>query len=90
VSEIAITRFDFNGYAGFKYVATAVRTAGGNLRLVAWGIDSWGNIKRHGDSGNQAGAASKIQIGWSQESNRLVTSARDSDGNLKVIAWRPY
>ena len=86
VQEIAITPFNFN-YAGWDYVATAVRTEEGNLRVIAWGIDSYGNIKRHGDSENLAGAASHLEIGWSQESNRIVTTMKDSDGNLRAIAW---
>jgi hypothetical protein len=89
VSEIAITAFDFN-YFSWDYVATAVRTNEGTLKVIAWGIDSDGNIKRHGDSGNQAGEATHIEIGWSQESSRLVTAMRDSAGNLKAIAWRVY
>jgi hypothetical protein len=89
VSEIDIVEYN-DSVPGFNdFVVTAVRTAEGNLRLIAWGINS-GDIVRLGDSGNLAGNATQIRVAWSNNNQRLVTTLRDSDGNLRVIAWRIY
>jgi hypothetical protein len=61
---------------------TAVRTASGNLKLIAWGISPDGTrIDRLGDSGDRAGAVSEIAIA------ETVTAVRTGSGNLKLISW---
>jgi hypothetical protein len=72
----------------FKHVVTAVRTAEGNLRLIAWGVDTAGNLIRRGTSENVVAPATKINVEWSTTASRIITSVRDSDGNLRIIAWR--
>ncbi len=69
-----------------RRVVTAVRTSGGNLRLIVWRVASNGMITRRGDSGNAAGAATFIRSavdGFGQ----ALTSCRTGSGNLRVISW---
>ncbi len=89
VTEIAVTAYNFIVPDMNQYVVTAVRTAEGNLKLIAWGING-GDIVRLGDSGNLAGAATQIDVAWANNSQRIVTSLRDGDGDLRVIAWDVY
>ncbi len=65
-------------------VITAVRTAQGNLRLISWQVSGSGAISRLGDSGDQAGTASYIDIA---RGNRVVTACRNGSGNLMLISW---
>lgn len=84
VSLISSARLHAEG--GGKLV-TAVRDGGGNLKVIAWEVDSSGVIQRRGSA--QAGAVSKISATAiaNQFGNRFVTAVRESGGNLKVIAW---
>ena len=43
-------------------MVTAVRTAGGRLRLISWQLNTAGPVTRLGDSGDAAGGASNIDI----------------------------
>jgi len=64
-------------------VITAVRTAGGKLKLIPWQVDSSGRILRMPDSGDQE-TASDIGIAVGQ---RIVTAFRANSGKLKLISW---
>jgi hypothetical protein len=79
VSEIA----SVNGRQSGR-VITAVRTGQGTLRLISWQVSGTGPIARLADSGNQAGAASSIDIATG---NRVVTALRNGSGNLMLISW---
>lgn len=65
-------------------IITAVRTAQGTLKLIAWQINTSNPIGRLGDSGDQAGAASHIDIA---RGTRVVTALRNGSGNLMLISW---
>jgi len=79
VSEIAAVSGAQSGR-----VITAVRTGQGTLRLISWQVSGSGPISRLSDSGNQAGAASNIDIA---RGNRVVTALRNGSGNLMLISW---
>lgn len=89
VSEIDVVAYHDSVPGMNHFVVTAVRTAEGNLRLIAWGING-GDIVRLGDSGDQAGSATSIRVGWSNNSQRIVTAMRDGEGKLRVVTWQPY
>lgn len=65
-------------------VITAVRTSQGTLQLISWQVSGTGSIARLADSGNQAGAASNIDIA---RGSRVVTALRSGSGNLLLISW---
>lgn len=65
-------------------MVTAVRTAAGQLRLIAWRINDAGPVTRLGDSGETAGAASDIDIA---KGARFVVACRDGSGHVKLISW---
>ena len=67
---------------------TAVRTSNGTLRLIAWRVSALGGVARTADSGNQAGAATYIDITRGPTSPTFVTACRTSSGKLRLIAWR--
>ena len=79
VSEIAATVGAQSGR-----VITAVRTAQGALRLISWQVSGSNPVARLGDSGDQAGAASSIDIA---RGSRVVTALRDGSTNLMLISW---
>jgi hypothetical protein len=79
VSEIASV-----GGAQSGRVITAVRTASGTLQLISWQVSGSAPIARLADSGNQAGAASNIDIA---RGSRVVTALRNGSGNLMLISW---
>jgi hypothetical protein len=79
VSEIASTR-TVDG----QRLVTAVRAGGGTLKLISWQINSAGPVTRLGDSGDQAGSASSIDIA---RGNRYVVACRTQAGDLKLISW---
>ena len=89
VSEIDVVAYNFSVPGINQHVVTAVRTASGTLRLIAWGING-GDIVRLGDSGDLAGNATQIRVTWSNNAQRIITSLRDGDGNLRVTSWRVY
>lgn len=66
---------------------TAARTASGRLKLIAF-HSSGPSIVRTGDSGDQAGAVSEVSLATANFSDELITSVRDSLGNLKLIQWK--
>jgi hypothetical protein len=73
-----------------QQVVTAVRTAADTLKLISWQVNDDGSISRLGDSGDQAGSASDIDITsdpFQVNRNRYVTACRTSAGNLKLISW---
>ncbi len=70
---------------------TACRTGDGILRLISWRLNSNGSFTRLADSGNAAGAVSEVsllKLPLAGSAERVVTSVRDGDGDLKVIVWR--
>jgi hypothetical protein len=73
--------------ASGRLLVTAVRTASGDLKLISWSVGNTGNINRSGDSGNQAGTASLVKI-MQIHSDVFVTAVRTAEGNLKLISWR--
>jgi hypothetical protein len=64
-----------------------MRDGGGNLRLIVWELSSDGNtITRRGTA--TAGAISEVALcRVAQATSTVVTAVRDSDGDLKLIAW---
>lgn len=78
VSEIATIRHRT------QQVVTAVRTGSDNLRLISWQVNADGSVTRTGDSSNQAGEASSIDIA---HGNLYVTACRTGSGKLRVISW---
>jgi hypothetical protein len=81
----AATHITISQFNSSRYV-TAVRTAGGSLKLIAFDVDPSGAVTRTGDSGNQAGAVSEVAL-VATDTDGVVTAVRDSDGDLKVITW---
>jgi hypothetical protein len=81
VAEIAAARHNQS------QVVTAVRTQAGDLKLIAWRVAAGGGISRTGDSSNQAGRATSIDIARNTTGNRFVTACRTSSGRLKLISW---
>jgi hypothetical protein len=70
---------------------TACRTADGSLRLLSWQLNTNGSFTRLSDSGDAAGAAGEIslvKLPLEGNSERVVTSVRASNGDLKLIVWR--
>lgn len=70
---------------------TACRTGSGTLRLISWRLNANGSFTRLADSGNAAGAISEVsllKLPFSGSAERVVTSVRDGDGDLKLIVWR--
>ncbi|MEO0394520.1 MAG: hypothetical protein AAF243_00880 [Cyanobacteria bacterium P01_A01_bin.137] len=80
VSEIA-SDYDYSS----RRLVTAVRTAGNRLKLISWRVASNGDVVRLGDSGNQAGETTQIDIA---AGNQVVTASRTASGNLKLISWQ--
>lgn len=78
VSEIA-TAYDY----GQRRLVTAVRTAENRLKLISWRVNNSGSVTRTGDSGNQAGVTSRIDL-----APGLVSASRTTDGKLKLISWQ--
>jgi hypothetical protein len=71
---------------GSRFV-TAVRTSSGDLKLISWDVNNAGSaITRRGDSGNQAGRASLINI-CALTNSRFATAVRTAEGRLRVILW---
>lgn len=77
VSEIA-TAYDY----GESRIVTAVRTAEHRLKLISWRVNNDGSVTRTGDSGNQTGATSNIDL-----APGLVSASRTAQDNLKLISW---
>jgi hypothetical protein len=79
VSDIAVAN---NGARG---VITAVRADNNTLKLISWEVASDGrSISNLGDSANQAGEASDIDIA---RGRLFVTACRAGNGNLMLISW---
>ena len=73
--------------AAGRLIVTAVRAANGHLKLISWSVGSDGNINRRGDSGDQAGTASLVKI-MQLHSNIFVTAVRTTEGRLRLISWQ--
>ena len=89
VSEIATT---YSGlYSRHLRVVTAIRTDNNGLKLISWEIGDE-SVTRTGDSGDQAGQATQIDIAGSEISDnnrgKLVTAVRTTSGALKLISWQ--
>lgn len=78
VGEIAAVGDDGGG------VVTAVRTTAGTLKLIHWQADPSGAVRRVGDSGDQAGAATSIALA---KAGRHVSACRTGGGTLLLISW---
>jgi astacin len=78
VSDIAVIRHRT------QQVVTAVRTQENTLKLISWQVSNDGSVSRLGDSGDQAGAASDIDIA---HGSRYVVACRTAAGKLKLISW---
>ena len=68
---------------------SAVSTADGILKLIAWQIDADGAVTRLGDTGNgQAGKASLITTATSgYQTARMVTAVRSASDDLVLVTW---
>ena len=72
---------------GDRFVV-ACRDGDGRLRLSSWDIDATGSaIVRRGDSGNQAGGATRIRIA-ALTGTLFVVACRTGEGILRLISWR--
>lgn len=67
-------------------LVTAVRTDGGNLKLIGWRLDGDGSLTRLADSGSQAGSVGDIALSLMTDGT-VVTSVRAGGGILKLISW---
>jgi len=65
------------------FTLTAVKTFGGDLKLIGWRTGD--TVSRLVDSDNQAGAVSEIALGDAR--GHTITAVRDGSGNLKLISW---
>jgi hypothetical protein len=78
-SEIAAIK------SGARELITAVITGSETLALINWQVDSNASlVRRLGDSGDDAGAASDIDIA---QGRLFVTACRTGAGNLLLISW---
>ena len=82
-----LSTISFRGLNANRLI-TAVRTSGGKLRLIEWGVSPLGGVARIADSGNLAGAATHIDITRGPTSTTFVTACRTSSGRLRLIAWQ--
>ncbi len=98
ISQVAIVHSGQYAEPGFTnvqdVVVTAVRDGDGNLKLISWWVSKDANqtISRKSDSsdGQIGGIFSKLaltRVGTPFHTDRLITSVRDGDGNLKLTAW---
>jgi hypothetical protein len=87
VSRVAIS-WVYNGYDGC--FITGVRTAQGNLKLIAWYLDlATGKITRLSDSGNLEGEVSLISMCEHPViHNRVIVAVRNAAGNLGLQSWQ--
>jgi hypothetical protein len=71
-------------------IVTAVRTAGGNLKLITWKV-SFDALKIERKSEANAGKISEVALhgdyGVDGFTYGLVTAVRDGSQNLKLISW---
>jgi hypothetical protein len=67
---------------------TAMRTTGGQLKLIVWHVTFDGQLVREGDSG-PAGSANKISAAAFGLTTSMVTAHRQSSGHrLRLTLWR--
>ena len=86
VTEISLVRVSPDT-AGNHRVVTSVRGGDGELVLITWSISTNGRaIKRLSFNHGQAGRVNMIRS-VTTSSGRLVTSAKDSSGDLVLITW---
>ena len=64
----------------------ALRDAAGDLKLVVWGLDGIGLLRRLDDSDTQAGAVARVALA-PHSADRYVTAVESSAGTLKLIDW---
>ena len=67
-------------------LTTAVRDGDGKLKLIVWNASGAGEFTRLGDSGAQAGAATKI-CSVRDSHGHILTSVRAGDASLVLISW---
>jgi hypothetical protein len=79
VSDIAVTN------SGPRGVVTAVRAGDGSLKLISWEVAGDGlSFQRLGDSANQAGEATDIDIA---RGRLFVVACRAGNGKLFLSSW---
>jgi len=78
ISELAFTAGDD------AMVVTAVRTTGGTLRLITWRANAAGPVTRLGDSADDGGAGSDIDIA---RGDRFVVACREAGGHVQLSSW---
>jgi hypothetical protein len=78
-SEVAIANFRE------REIVTAIRSEAGNLKVMSWAMDDEGRFAKTGDSGNQAGKASHIDL--ARGDDRFVVACRTDEGRLRLINW---
>jgi hypothetical protein len=82
-TNVAVTALTKAG--GTARCAVAVRTGGGNLKLITWGISS-SAVTRLGEA--SAGGVTQIAITARATPNAdVITATRGADGNLALIGW---
>jgi hypothetical protein len=81
IAEVAVATYQ---YAGAWFLATAVITAGGNLKVIGWSWNPDGSFTRLADL--QAGAANAVHCEPVRD-NAIVTAVRNGSGHLELIYW---
>jgi hypothetical protein len=83
VSEIAMATYDPYPLSNGS-LATAVKTKSGNLKVIAWDIDTGGGLHRKGDV---EGGPVKDIVAATLSHRRIVTATRNLQDNLEVQTW---
>jgi hypothetical protein len=68
-------------------VVSAVVTEESTLKLISWGVENDGEIKRLKDSGGQAGEVHGGPAAVLSSNGLIVTAVSDNNSKLKLIAW---
>lgn len=69
---------------GARRIATVVRNAAGNIKIIVWEVEYDGSVKRLGSG--EGGPTTQMAIAALGE-QRLVTAARTEAGGLKLTVW---
>ena len=69
---------------GARRIATAVRNAAGNIKVIVWEVEFDGSIERLGSG--EGGTTTRVAIA-PLGNKRFVTAARTEAGTLKLTVW---
>ena len=74
-------------YASERDIVAAVRTAGGNLKLIPYALNGWGTISRQYGQERTENAIFGVRSTRSPRSNGVTLAIRDGNNRLKVIEY---